>query len=241
MAVLNIILMKRVLNETVNSADPTVKSKCIASPQVAPVFEITHFPSHNPSDLSKGVPRRDKELRVMASSKVNFSKLTPEEQRERYINQKSEIKALKKKLKRYSADSGEDNTKPLAKALQQAHDSAFELPGQKTLIENLCKAIVAGKLVPNSLGYNQICTILRDVLNVPYSNEAYSLSLGDKRLNISEVEYKTYSKIPCTDSILLRMIGREKGEPENPLTLLQLFSGPTMLSRMEKTSAEDAH
>eukprot|EP00826_Nyctotherus_ovalis_P064676 TRINITY_DN9492_c0_g2_i1.p1 TRINITY_DN9492_c0_g2~~TRINITY_DN9492_c0_g2_i1.p1 ORF type:complete len:242 (+),score=36.49 TRINITY_DN9492_c0_g2_i1:214-939(+) len=241
MVVFNIILMKRMLNETVNSVDPTVKSKCVTSPQVAPVFEITHFPTRGPSELPKGIPRRDKESRVMASSKVNFSKLTPEEQRERYINQKSEIKALKRRLKRYSADSGEDNTKLPGRALQQARDSAFELPGQKTLIENLCKAIVAGKLLPNTLGYNQICTILRDVLNVPYSNEACSLSLSDKRLNISEIEYKTYSKIPCTDSILLKIIGREKKEAEDPFTLLQLFSGPTLLSRMEKTSAEDVN
>eukprot|EP00826_Nyctotherus_ovalis_P006851 TRINITY_DN11672_c0_g1_i2.p2 TRINITY_DN11672_c0_g1~~TRINITY_DN11672_c0_g1_i2.p2 ORF type:complete len:181 (+),score=31.00 TRINITY_DN11672_c0_g1_i2:240-782(+) len=171
--------------------------------------------------------RRGKDGRVQASSKVNFSKLTPAEQRQRYVNQKAEIRRLKKQLQKYSGECD-------LLSLQQ-FCSAFNHNGdeQKTLIENICKAIISGKMVPNSLGYNQVCTILRDLLQVPYSGNGYSISLPDKKLNISSVEYESYAKVPCTDSILLKIIGREQQVLDDPLVLLQLFSGSSVLAKME--------
>ena len=159
-----------------------------------------------------------------ASSKVNFSKLNRAEQERRYINQKQEIKKLKKQLRNYTKKNGN-------KALQHLYTN--ELTDERLLLENMCRAVISGKLVPNTLAYNQICTILRDILQIPYTNKGYLISLPDKKLNISSIEYEAYSKLPFTDSILLRMIGREGREQEDPFKLLQIFSGPTILSKTE--------
>lgn len=226
MVSLNIILMKRIFTERVGSSGSQTKSKELASPLVGPVFQVTHI---SPStSLSNSVPagrRRGRESRVQASSKVNFSKLTPAEQRQRYVNQKAEIKRLKKLLHKYSAECD-------FLSLQQFYP-AFNGDEQKALIENTCKAIISGRMLPNSLGYNQVCTILRDLLQLPCSDNGYSISLPDKRLNISSVEYESYAKVPCTDSILLKIIGREHQDLDDPLVLLQLFNGSSALAKTE--------
>jgi len=214
-----IIAMKRTFNEIEGSYEASSKSKESANLLNAPVFKITQGPPL--SNLANN-------QRVMASSKVNFSKLSPEEQRLRYINQKKKVRQLKKTL-----DELENGSISLEKDLNNDE--------QRLLIENLCKALIKGKLEPNSLGYNQICTVIRDVLQVPYAGTGYSISLPDKKLNISSIEYENYTKLPCSDIMLLKIIGRKETEPEDPLSLLQIFSGPRILTRTEEISREDSH
>lgn len=230
--------MKRMYYDTANSFDPTIKSKGIASPSIIPALEATETESNNArlnvlsGPNANGLPGKFKEERIKVSSKVNFSKLSPAEQKLRYINQRNEIERLTKELELYT---DKDNQ------MQEALNHIETLPEQKLLLESLCRGIIKGKLKPNTLAYNQISTILRDSLEMPSSETGCYINLPDKKLQISPLEYNLYSAIPCTDSILLNIIGREKEGLSNPLELFQLFSGPTILTKTEETSHENKH
>lgn len=217
------ILMKRTLAETVCSFEPSTKYKGT----VSPIFEVIKFDSNNPLPQSwngaSGMKERLKGRRVSASSKVNFSKLNLTEQKLRYINQKNEIKLLKNQLQKHL-------TKDKTSFQDSLSASDIYTPPYRTLLQTLCKALINGNLLPNTLAYNQICTVLRDLLQIPYSGQDYFISLPDKKLDISAIEYEEYSKIPCADPILLKIIGREQKQTADPFTLLQIFSGPTILS-----------
>lgn len=222
--------MKRTFNETVCSYDPSSKSKGVTSPAIAPVFKITQM-TPNSSLLPGSAFGEFVDKRITASSKVNFSKLSPKEQKMRYINQKSEIKHLRRKLQKI-----ERSSKSFQNELNQVQD-----PEQKELIESLCKALITGKLKPNTLGYNQVCTILRDVLQIPCNGTSCSISLPDKELSISYIEYENYARVSWSDSILMKMLGRKEVTREDPLTMLQIFSGPKILSKAKETEHEDSH
>ena len=59
------------------------------------------------------------QVRVGVSSKVNFSKLTPTEQRLRFINQAQEIKRLRRKLRKYSGQKGKREDSLLQRAIDK--------------------------------------------------------------------------------------------------------------------------
>lgn len=227
------ILMKRTLAETACSFEPSTKSKGMPSPLITPIFEVTQVDpknslSQSPRTSKPGeVKARLKRGRVSASSKVNFSKLNPAEQKLRYINQKNEIKLLKKQLHKELA---KDSNTSLQGSLPVSDINA---PPYRSLLQTLCKALISGKLLPNTLAYNQISTILRDVLQIPHSGQGHFISLPDKKLEVSSVEFEEYSKIPCTDPTLLKIIGREQKQLDDPFALLQIFSGTTILSKDE--------
>eukprot|EP00826_Nyctotherus_ovalis_P002110 TRINITY_DN10398_c0_g2_i8.p1 TRINITY_DN10398_c0_g2~~TRINITY_DN10398_c0_g2_i8.p1 ORF type:complete len:185 (-),score=39.68 TRINITY_DN10398_c0_g2_i8:17-571(-) len=107
------------------------------------------------------------EVRVAASSKVNFSKLSAEEQRFRYINQTLKVQKLNDQLKGLLKTKGKRVNKTLKKAQEKLRSARHESEDLKYLLDNILKAIIEGKLVPNTLSYCQIYTILRDILKVP--------------------------------------------------------------------------
>ncbi len=161
------------------------------------------------------------EVRVGVSSKVNFSKLTPAEQRLRFINQAQEIKRLRRKLRKYSGQKGKREDSLLQRAIDRVRTAKHELEDQKCLIENIAKAINSGRLLPGTLGYSQICTILRDVLGLPCPESKHSINLPEKTIPISQTEYEVYKKLPCTPGVLRAMIGREQRGVEDPSELLR--------------------
>ena len=170
------------------------------------------------------------EVRVGVSSKVNFSKLTPAEQRLRYLNQAQEIKKLRRKLRKYSGQKGRREDSLLQKAIEKIKSAKHELDDQKMLVENLVQAINTGKLQPNTLGYNQVSTILRDVLGLACPDSKFAITLPEKLIPISSIEYDIYKKLPCTPGILRAMVGREQKGVEDPSELLralhiQVFAG----------------
>lgn len=164
---------------------------------------------------------RCEKVRVGVSSKVNFSKLTPGEQRLRFVNQAEEIRHLRKKLRKYSAGKGKKEDSTLQRAVDRVRAARFELEDQKLLVENLLKAINTGKLAPNTLPYDQICTILRDVLSLPCPVSPYAIKLPEKSVAISKTEYDAYAKLPCTPTVLRALLGREQTAVEDPSELLR--------------------
>ncbi len=211
---------------------PSLKQKLVGSDNSSDqIFSIARIDRNGtvgsmteikPGDQSPDlINLRCEKVRVGVSSKVNFSKLTPNEQRLRFLNQAEEIRHLRKKLHKYSAAKGKKEDSALQKAMERVKSAKCELEDQRLLVENLLKAINTGKLVPNTLAYNQICTILRDVLPVPCPQSAFALKLPEKSIPISKVEYDEYSKLPCTPAVLRALVGREQQSAEDPSELLR--------------------
>jgi len=179
-------------------------------------------------------------VRVGVSSKVNFSKLTPREQRLRFLNQADEIRRLRKKLRKYSGNKGRKEDSVLQKAIDKLRVAKFEIEDQKQLVENLIKAINSGKLVPNTLAYNQICTILRDLLALPCPESHHAIRLPEKTIPVSKLEYEEYMKLPCTPAVLRALVGRGQVGVEDPSELLralhiQIFSSLSQ-TKMNQTT-----
>lgn len=172
----------------------------------------------------------DKDWKISASSKANFTKLTPEEQCMRFINQRKTINKLKKKLMNedtvvYTKDL------PLENALKRIHSEYYLLKDQENLIENLCSAINEGKLIPGSLGYSQICTILRDILKISCPEANYGIKSQERLLALSSVEYETYNRLKYTPELLSIIVGR----PHMPISDDRNISEIIKIEKNEKS------
>eukprot|EP00830_Metopus_es_P000493 TRINITY_DN10489_c0_g1_i1.p1 TRINITY_DN10489_c0_g1~~TRINITY_DN10489_c0_g1_i1.p1 ORF type:complete len:258 (+),score=31.95 TRINITY_DN10489_c0_g1_i1:19-792(+) len=154
------------------------------------------------------VPSQSVDLRIQASSKVNFSKLSQKEQYLRFKNQANEIRTLKAQLDEYGSCKRKKET-TAQKAIDKIKASKVELEDQHNLIENVIFAIVKGKLVPNTLPYNQICTIIRDALRITYPTSKRTVNLEEGTLPISEMEAKCYYEQHCSKQTLRTIIGRK--------------------------------
>ena len=207
--------MKRVLPEFLDDAEINpIKHKS------NPIFNITKTELKltgdcgSDQDLSHLSNDRNNQ-RVNVSSKVNFSKLSPQEQSLRFKNQLKEIKKLRAQL----SDSTKRSNKVLFKGLHGKIQD-YENRQQKLLINTLSSAIISEKLKPNTLGYNQICTIIRDVMNEEISDNKYCIVLPNKTLGISAIEFETYSKLKCTEGMMERILGRERTKQDDPNEIL---------------------
>ena len=149
-------------------------------------------------------------LRVGVSSKVNFSKLSPKEQLQRFRNQAQEIKELRHRLSKKMLMKSKKQVSDIQKAIDKVKSQNYELDDQKFLVENLVKGICKGVIVPNTLAYNQICTILREVLSTTVREAKYNIKLDRIEVPISQLEYETYSKLPFTPGALQTFIGKEQ-------------------------------
>jgi hypothetical protein len=225
--------MKRISADNITRTMPEVAKYKLESNEhpFDQIFSIAHIDKNStaptmtagqPGDISPDplAPIPEK-VRVGVSSKVNFSKLTPKEQRLRFLNQAEEINKLRKKFKKYSSNKGKKEDSMMQTAIDKLKVAKYELEDQKHLVENLIKAINTGKLVPNTLAYNQICTILRTVLSLPCPEAKYTIKLPEGTLAISKVEYEEYMKLPCTPAVLRTLIGKEQLEREDPNELLR--------------------
>lgn len=212
--------MKRTLIEP-QANQETIVSKVKRNedePLAGQIFSIAQIERNNTEGSLEEQKRKDSEadkLRVCVSSKVNFSKLNAQEQYARFQNQAKKIKKLRMKLKRYGDENVVKEDTEIRKALKRIKESRYELQDQKDMIENLIKAINSGKLVPNTLPYNQICTILRDALGINYPDCHYSIMLPEGSIPISALEYAEYTKLPCSSSNLGSFVGRAQVDSEN--------------------------
>lgn len=149
-----------------------------------------------------------KDKRVDASSKVNFSKLTDKEQNLRFINQLKEIKRLTYLLNESNEKDVDENI-ILKRTIKNLHNCEFEIDDQRHVIENLSKAIITGRMVPNSFAFNQICTILRHSLNLNSIENYNSIYANGMKMNLTSIERETYTKLKFTDKAIETIIGKE--------------------------------
>lgn len=160
-------------------------------------------------------------IRVGASSKVNFSKLSLTEQWQRFKNQQKEIRRLKKLLRKYQNEKEQYEELLLKGDKEGQQTECSEQRPQEILMKGLSEAVAEGKLKPNTFGYNQVCTILRDLLDLPCIGNGFAINLPEKPIPISSVEYETYLKLSCTKEILRVMVGRKRKRVEKPEELVQ--------------------
>ena len=190
------------------------------------IFSIARVEKCSTGDLSGTTPSDSKgidsdRLRVGVSSKVNFSKLTSKEQLQRFQNQAHEIKRLRKKLTKCMNSKGKKESTELQRAVERIKVTRHELEDQGYLIENVVKAINTGKILPNTLPYNQICTILRGLLSIQCPQSKCNIKLPEATIPISTLEYEEYSKLPCTPGVLRSLIGKEQKGVEDLSELLR--------------------
>jgi len=189
---------------------------------IPPIFNISrvapqniyHFSSQEVSSHALN------DIRVSASSKVNFSKLSLTEQRQRYINQTKEIKKLRAKLKKFSKEKTKD---AFERALEVIREGNCITCNRHNFLESLTCSIISGRLKPNTLAFNQISTILRDVLGLRTSNIQYAIQLGETTIPISSLEYEAYKEIACTERVLRCILGRKQREVEDPNELFNII------------------
>lgn len=163
------------------------------------------------SHLNGSSNMHDKEeMRVRASSKVNFSKLSEEEQLCRYKNQVIKVQTLKAQIKKIIKTKGGKISRSLKVAQEKLYSAKHELPDRKHLLENLLEAITTGKLKPNSLAYCQICAILRSALGTSYTNSKYLIQLPEEYIAITSHEYKAYTGIALGADYLRSIVGLEQ-------------------------------
>lgn len=151
-------------------------------------------------------------MRVGASSKVNFSKLNIDEQKKRYVNQAEKINRLKRKLEKFASIKGKRKNLSLLKAVEKIRGSRYDLEDQRFIMENTLKAINTGKLKTDSLGYNQISTIIRNSLGHSHESNLRELNVCGKPIAISDIEYNTYERCLCNESTIGIMMGMDKIE-----------------------------
>lgn len=175
------------------------------------------------------------EIRIGASSKVNFSKLSAEEQRYRYINQAVKVQKLKAQIKSLIKTKGKRINQSLRKAHEKLRNAKHEIEEHKFLLDNLLKAIISEQLGPNTLGYCQICTILRDVLGLPCEGSEHFLKLPERTISITSLEYKMYKDMMLGPEELRTIIGLPQLEEKDPGTKLRNLN-MSMLSKIIKVN-----
>jgi len=189
---------------------------------IAPIFNISrvapqniyHFPSEELGSHALN------DIRVSASSKVNFSKLSLTEQKQRYINQIKEIKKLRAKLKKFSKAKAKDG---FERALEVVREGNCITCNRNNFLETLTCSIISGRLKPNTLAFNQISTILRDVLGLRSPNIQYAIQLAETTIPISSLEYEAYKEIACTERVLRCILGRKQRGAEDPNELFNII------------------
>lgn len=193
--------------------------------KVTPIFVIsTKAPQSTHDSFSEELNSYVMEdTRVGASSRVNFSKLSPKEQKQRFVNQFEEIKRLRAKMKKHSKVQREDCNDDIQKALKLIYEAHYDVPDQCHLIEDVAAGVISGQLRPDTLAFNQISTILRDLLGVECHDAKHTISLPEVTVPISTLEYEIYRRIPCTDRVLRNLLGRKQKQPEDPNELFSVL------------------
>lgn len=169
--------------------------------------KVTSIHSSLENQCNDSSETHGEEIRIGASSKVNFSKLSAEEQRYRYINQAVKVQKLKAQIKSLIKTKGKRINQSLRKAHEKLRNAKHEVEEHRFLLDNLLKAIITKRLGPNTLGYCQICAILRDVLGLSREGSEHMLKLPEQTVNITSLEYKTYKDMMLGPEELRTIVG----------------------------------
>ena len=145
--------MRRNSGTSNNSSSTQQTPSAIVSPTssstVPQIFYITH-PTTEETEITLE-PAQFDELSV--SEKYNF-----------FQHQAGLIKQLKRKIRKSVKHRFKVLRKSFARAEQTLKSSRVELKDQSELLSNFLQSIISGKLLPNSLPFCRLSTILRTVL-----------------------------------------------------------------------------
>lgn len=227
--------MKRAFNSTPEHLEKTLRKpvpKPYSISRTGPVFNVLQVAPQSTYDSFSEDPyvSKNEGKRVGVSARVNFSKLTPAEQKQRFINQTEEIKRLRAKLKGLSKAkrkaTGKDVHIISDDICDTNHDFLFQTfdPNQRRFLKGVARSVIGERLRPGTLAFSQIATILRDLLDLDCSNRQYVIKLPEKTIPISRTEHEEYRKVPCTSRFLRNILGREQREAEDPNELLKAVS-----------------
>ena len=214
------------------------------SPQ--PTEEVKQPPSDSEPDASldeedglnssQAGPRGKKNLRIAASSRVNFSKLSAREKEQRCQNLSKQLRNLKKKnhrlqekLRRVSAHlqppEHELHARQHAQGLADvqraetiiSENREFELPDQNQFIYNLCTQIVDGRLPLDSLPFQIMTTMVRngltprekrgDELDFSARPEVPRVNFRERSVQISKKEFETYFTCGMNEELVRILTG----------------------------------
>eukprot|EP00826_Nyctotherus_ovalis_P052976 TRINITY_DN680_c0_g1_i1.p1 TRINITY_DN680_c0_g1~~TRINITY_DN680_c0_g1_i1.p1 ORF type:complete len:234 (+),score=45.55 TRINITY_DN680_c0_g1_i1:181-882(+) len=227
--------MKRAFNSTPERLEKRIRKE-VPNPhsisRTGPVFNVLQVAPQTTNDSFSEDPcvSKDGDKRVGVSARVNFSKLNPTEQKLRFINQAEEIKRLRAKLKGLSKKKRKITGKDFQVISDDARDSNHDFlyqtfdPNQRHFLKSVARSVITERLKPGTLPFNQIATILRDLLDLDCSNRQYVIKLPEKTIPISRTEHEEYRKVPCTCRFLRNILGREQREAEDPNELLKAMS-----------------
>ena len=142
-----------------------------------------------------------------------FQQMNNEEKRRCFQRQAYEIKQLRRKLRKCANDSRIefDSLEPETKRAQMLLQSVnCELPDQKEMIENLIKAVNTGKLVPETLPFSRISTILRNGMENGKEvdkSKAEHVTFPEKSVAISKKESNQYKYLPKSEQVYRALVG----------------------------------
>jgi hypothetical protein len=144
----------------------------------------------------------------LVMTEEQLSKMTPKQQYSRFQDQAYEIKQLRRKLRKFSPSNGKPLEEEVLEAKEIIKNTEFELPDQRHIIDNLIKALVTGMLIPGSLQYDRLCTIVRNSVNIKTeSKTGHYITLPGKEIAITEKEHKRYVQLPRSNALLRALTG----------------------------------
>ncbi len=135
-----------------------------------------------------------------------FEKLTPVAKYVQFRTQAYEIKQLRRKLRKSDTKQEDKLEGELQRAKDVTAACASELPDQRALVPNTLRALGESFLIPNTLQYNRICTIIRNALSISASHSQY-LALPDKTVPISRKEGEEFMKLPNSLEVYRALLG----------------------------------
>ena len=163
-------------------------------PRPAPPINVDCFSQSFPPQ-----PKCDPESPAASKEELeNFEKLVTEEKYSVFQAQAYEIKQLRRKIRKHDQKSCCNELEATLRQAQRIlQSSKTELADQGYLINNLLQAIKKSRLLPGSLPYNRICTVVRSSLNP-------KLEKG----GMSRKEEIEYSKVPNNQEVMKALLGQ---------------------------------
>ena len=164
------------------------------------IFRITRVDS-----TESQLPCQEDEL---ISTEEQLMAMTPKEQYSSFQTQAYEIKQLRRKLRKLSQKGGHELEASIQQAKEVLNEYDFEFEDQKDILDNLMKALKTGVLVPNTMKFDRLCTIVRNCMNLnPKSKTDKSVYVEGREVKISKRESDQYLQCPNDDSIVKALLG----------------------------------
>lgn len=175
-----------------------------------PIFRI-YSADANQASLTNVVPTPEEHPvpdRNAIPTEADFASMSPEEKYKEFQSQAYEIKQLRRKIRKMDQKCHRKLENDMHLSFDMIKQYGLELADQGEIIQNLIKATNQGKLIPNTLPYNRICTILRDKLQIPVEHsKCYLLKFPEKTVAISKLESEEYNSLAHSEDILRLIIG----------------------------------